>query len=128
MGYLERRLVEMGCPPDRLPALRALRADATIADLERGGIVIASRDDVRKALIADHDGILRAIRAIKPAAPSGEPLRSRAATRAPDAAASEAARDTERETAIQAAARTYNLKSRADAVARAQTERPDLWK
>jgi len=109
-------------------ALRALRADATIADLERGGIVIASRDDVRKALIADHDGILRAIRAIKPAAPSGEPLRSRAATRAPDAAASEAGRDHERETAIQAATRTYNLKSRADAVARAQLERPDLWK
>jgi hypothetical protein len=109
-------------------ALAANRADVTIAAFEREGMAIASRDDIRKALIADHDGTLRAIRALRPAAAAGsEPLRSRASATAP-AAASTAATDVAREEAIEAAAKTYHLKSRADAVARAQLSRPDLWK
>jgi phage I-like protein len=109
-------------------ALSANRADVTIAQFEREGMAIASRDDIRKALIADHDGTLRAIRALRPAAAAGsEPLRSRASATAP-AAAVTGANDAAREEAIAAAAKTYNLKSRADAVARAQLSRPDLWK
>ena len=109
-------------------ALSANRADVTIAQFEREGMAIASRDDIRKALIADHDGTLRAIRALRPAAAAGsEPLRSRASATAPAAAAT-GANDAAREEAIAAAAKTYNLKSRADAVARAQLSRPDLWK
>jgi hypothetical protein len=107
-------------------ALAANRADVTIAAFEREGMAIASRDDIRKALIADHDGTLRAIRALRPAAAAGsEPLRSRASATAP---AATGANDAAREEAIAAAAKTYNLKSRADAVARAQLSRPDLWK
>jgi len=108
-------------------ALATARADNTVAALEREGFAIASRADVVKALVADHDGTLRAIRAIRPAT-GGEPLRSRASAKSPDAAASAAGRDSEREKAVAAAAQTFNLKSRADAVARAQLERPDLWK
>jgi phage I-like protein len=109
-------------------ALSANRADVTIAQFEREGMAIASRDDIRKALIADHDGTLRAIRALRPAAAAGsEPLRSRASATAPAATAT-GANDAAREEAIAAAAKTYNLKSRADAVARAQLSRPDLWK
>jgi hypothetical protein len=107
-------------------AISANRADVTIAQFEREGMAIASRDDIRKALIADHDGTLRAIRALRPAAAAGsEPLRSRASATAP---AATGANDAAREEAIAAAAKTYNLKSRADAVARAQLSRPDLWK
>jgi threonine dehydrogenase-like Zn-dependent dehydrogenase len=111
----------------RLAMAKSFGADHAINTLEREGFAFASRDDVRKALIADHDGALRAFRSIRPAA-SGEPLRSRASAKSPDAAASAAGRDSEREKAIAAAAQTFNLKSRADAVARAQLERPDLWK
>ena len=109
-------------------ALAALRAESTVAILEREGFAIASRADVIAALTADHDGTLKALRGLKPAVFIGEPLRSRASARAPVATTSEVARQGQREQAISAVAATYHLKSRADAVARAQRERPDLWK
>jgi hypothetical protein len=35
LAYLKRRLVEMGCPPDRLAALAALRAYAGVPDTSK---------------------------------------------------------------------------------------------
>jgi phage I-like protein len=107
-------------------ALAAVRADATLDKLSADGYAIASRDDARKALVADHDRALATIRAFLPSAKAsgGEPLRSRAAASTP-ALASKAG---EREAFVAQVAKDNHLKSRADAVARAQRERPDLWK
>ena len=107
-------------------------ADETMATLEKDGYAIASRENLREALIADHDRTVKSIRACKPtvaataaAAPGAdEPIRCRGTP--PDGAGSDM--KTKREEAIAAARKTNGIRTHAAAVARAQKDHPEYWK
>jgi phage I-like protein len=97
----------------------------------------AIRDPVKQAYRASSETGLNALNAVKatfalgaakPTPPARVPFRAlNAEARTAPPALNGAAFESAREQAIEAAAKTFNLKSRADAVARAQRERPDLW-
>ena len=114
------------------------RADEAIAGLEKDGFAIASRDDLRSALISDFDVTMKSVRLIKPvvvAAPvafasnggapkADEPIRSRGEPPAEGAKSLKCQQDE----AIECAKKKYGLKSRAQCVARAIDDNPELFK
>ena len=105
------------------------KASATLKALEEEGYAFTSRDKVLEALVGNHEQALAYIRLV-PSNKGGEPLRSRQAATVPSCGASEpdAAIMQARNAAVDAIQKQYALKSRADAVARAQSEKPELWK
>lgn len=105
------------------------KAADTLKTLEAEGYAFVSRDRVLESLVGNHDQALAYIR-LAPPNKGGEPLRSRQTATVPAVGASEpdAAIVLARNAAVDDVQKRYALKSRADAVARAQSEKPDLWK
>ena len=106
-------------------ALAGAKAESTVKALEGEGYKFASRDDVKQRLVANHDDAVAFIRLMPPPVAHGnEPLRSDG--REPTTATG-ADLVSRRVAAVDAAAKKYNLHSRAQAVARAQQDEPALW-
>jgi hypothetical protein len=124
-----------------IDAASGAKADADAdAALNAAGIPDspAIRDPVRQAFRASPETGANALNAVKAVFAATSAAAAKPAARAPFRALNAEARtappalnaaafDSAREQAIESASKTYNLKSRADAVARAQRERPDLW-
>jgi phage I-like protein len=124
-----------------IDAASGAKADAEAdAALNAAGIpdTTAIRGPVKQAYRASAETGLNALNAVKatfalgaaakPTPPARVPFRAlNAEARTAPPALNGAAFESAREQAIEAASKIFNLKSRADAVARAQRERPDLW-